>query len=296
MALIGTITSKNAKPKQVASAIQPTLFQALAGTIGQQAQQVAEAQPSAQKSSTPYLDVAKAYEQRARENLATQEAAMQNQLSASKNSTNASYDTAAAGNYINYMKQQNSLPEQLARQGINGGASESALTRVANNYALNQGNTTASRLAALGQLDSAYNTNLANLRQAAEENIMNNNLSLQQAQIAYEDTLAQRAAEEARYREEVQRAAQERAEDLALQREQTAYERQTAEQQYKDAQKSKMVEQYAAGLAKYTSVDTLEKMAKNIKKDKNWSKDPTKYGKVQAINARIGEIKAANKK
>lgn len=247
-------------------------------------------------SANPYLDIAKAYEDEARRNLASQEAVLANQLAASKNATNASYDSSAAGNYVNYMKQQNALPEQLARQGIRGGASESAMTRIGNNYALNQGSNEASRNAALGQLQSTHDTNVANLRQNTEDNISNNNMALRQAQVQYEDTLAQRAAEEARYQAEVQRAAQERAEDLAIAKEQTDYDRKWAEKQYKDAQRSKKVEQYSAGLLRYTDVDTLKKMANKIKKSKNWAKDPYKYGRVQAINARIGEIRAAKNK
>ena len=166
-------------------------------------------------SATPYLDIAKAYEQKARQNLATQEQAMKDQLAQSKATTAANYDSAAAGNYINYMKQQNAIGEQLARQGVRGGASESAMARIGNNYALNQGNTNAQRYAAYGALQNAYNTNLANLRQSAEENIANTNMQLQQSQVQYEDTLAQRAKEEARYREELERAIRERQEDIA---------------------------------------------------------------------------------
>ena len=129
-------------------------------------------------TATPYLDIAKAYEQKARQNLANQENAMAQQLATSKQATAASYDSAAAGNYVNYMKQQNAIGEQLARQGIRGGASESAMARIGNNYALNQGNTAASRAAAMGQLQNTYNNNLLAMRQQAEENIANNNMAL----------------------------------------------------------------------------------------------------------------------
>ena len=53
------------------------------------------------------------------------------------------------------------------------------------------------------------------MRQAAEENIANNNMALQQSQVQYNDTMAQRAKEEARYREELERAIRERQEDIA---------------------------------------------------------------------------------
>ena len=282
-----------------------------------------------QPQKTPYLDIASNYEAQARANLANQEQAMANQLAASKQGTNASYNSAAAGNYINYMKQQNALPEQLARQGINGGASESAMTRIGNNYAMYQGNTTAQRIAALAQLQSAYDTNLANMRNTAEENIMNNRMALQQSQTQYDDTLAQRAAEEARYREEVERAERQRTEDIAREdklrqegydredflwnrnnaREDAllAYERQQAEQQnaqaeawrqaeWQKAQIDQQVEQFAAGLLQYTDVKQLQKLRDQvIAVNPNWTSDPLLYGYVMAFNNRIGVIKASKK-
>ena len=378
--------------------------------------QMTAAQDAYANRGTAYLDIAKAYEDKTRANLAMQEEAMARQLATSKAATAANYDSAAAGNYINYAKQQNALAEQLAAQGVRGGASESALTRIGNNYALNQGNTMAQRYAAYGALQNTYDTNLANMRQSAEENIMNNNLALQQSQLQYDDTLAQRAAEESRYnaetaraarerwedvnreakyryedisrsdrqraenmaredaryeaeveralrerqdeisredylrnldweredlltnaanqredylrnltwnredqltaaanaredsryREEVERAVRERNEDIAREERYRTEDRETAAEQYKDEQnwkerewkrygQEKKVEEYAAGLTRYTGdkgIESLKKLRANIQKDKNWSTNPFKYGKVHAINARIGAIKA----
>lgn len=109
--------------------------------------------------------------------------------------------------------------------------------------------------------------------------------------------LAEANAREDRIRQEgYERDDRIRAEDLVIAKEQRDYERARADLEYKDAQKAKMLEEYAAGLARYQSEDALKKMAENIKKDKNWAKDPFKYGKVQAINARIGEIRAEKNK
>lgn len=238
-------------------------------------------------SATPYVDIAKAYEKKARENLASQETAMANQLAASKKSTNASYDSAAAGNYVNYMKQQNALPEQLARQGIRGGASESAMARIGNNYALNQGNTNAARASALGQLQTAYDNNIANMRQAAEENIMNNNMALQQSQVQYEDTLAQRAAEEARYREEVARAAQERAEDIARDEARYADEQKWKQTEWNTSRSDKVLEQYAATISRFTSVSSINKAIDKLKA----GNDTNKWQKIWLLAQRRAEIK-----
>ena len=203
------------------------------------------AQTNLTASGTPYLDIAKAYEEQARKNLAEREAVLAQQLAQSKQSTNANYDSAAAGNYVNYMKQQNALPEQLARQGIRGGASESAMTRIANNYAQTQGANTAARYAALGQLQNAYDTNIASMRQSTEDAILNNAIAQQQNKISYEDVLAQRAAEEKRYNEseatrkaerneDIERAAKEREEDRARDEERYQYEKATEAQRYAD--------------------------------------------------------------
>ena len=257
------------------------------------------AQDAYANRGTPYLNIAQSYEDRARANLAAQEAVLAKQLAASQKSTNVGYDSAAAGNYVNYMRQQNALPEQLARQGVRGGASESAMTRIGNNYALNQGNTNAARASALGQLQTAYDTNIMNMRQNAEDNILNNNLALQQSLLQYDDTLAQRAAEEARYIAEVERAARERAEDIARDDARYATEQGWKQKEWTRYSQEKKVEEYAAGLTRYTGskgIANLQKLRKNIKKDKNWASNPYKYGRVQAINARIGTIKAEMKK
>lgn len=261
------------------AAVNPT---ATAATATAQAQ-TPQATPA---NATPYLDVASAYREKARENFAAREQAMKQQLAESEKSTNASYDSSAAGNYINYMRQQNALPEQLARQGIRGGASESAMTRIGNNYALTQGNNNASRAAAIGQLRSTYDTNLANMRQSMEDNILNNDLALQQSQIQYDDTLAQRAAEEARYREEVERAQRERAEDLARDEARYNVEQKWKEKEWDTSRKDKVLEQYAATISRYTNTKSIDAAIKKLQKNK-----PSNYiQRIWLLRQRRAEI------
>ena len=261
------------------AAINPT---ATAATATAQAQ-TPQATPA---NATPYLDAASAYREKARENFAAREQAMKQQLAESEKSTNASYDSSAAGNYINYMRQQNALPEQLARQGIRGGASESAMTRIGNNYALTQGNNNASRAAAIGQLRSTYDTNLANMRQSMEDNILNNDLALQQSQIQYDDTLAQRAAEEARYREEVERAQRERAEDLARDEARYNVEQKWKEKEWDTSRKDKVLEQYAATISRYTNTKSIDAAIKKLQKNK-----PSNYiQRIWLLRQRRAEI------
>ena len=274
----------------------------------QQRQQATPAQDAYANRGTPYTDLAKAYEESARKALAQQEASLAQQLATSKQGTKSSYDSNASQNYINYMRQRNALPEQLRAMGVNGGASETAQTRMMNNYAMNQGANEASRAAAIAQLQNSYDTNIANLRNALEERIADNNLALSQSQIQYDDTLAQRAAEEARYNAEVARAMRERDEDIARDEAWKQKEYDLTVEQYKKDQEWKQkewtkllrdqkLEQYAAGTEQYVTSSDIAKIKKqiaNIKKDKNWSKNKTKYGKVKALQARIGWIKQYN--
>lgn len=235
-----------------------------------------------------YLDIAAAYEAAARANFAQQQEAMARQLDASKQSTSSNYDSAAAGNYVNYMKQQNALGEQLAAQGIRGGASESALARIGNNYAQNQGNTTAQRYGALSQLQNSYDTNIANMRSAMEENILANRLAMEQAQLQYEDALAQREYEKRVRAEDIARAAKERKEDIKRDEKWKTLE-------YKDNKTATKVSQDAAGIKMYSTkadIPALKKYISKIKDNKNWKKSPVLYARVRAAQERLGELKA----
>lgn len=147
------------------------------------------------KSKTPYTDIATAYAKQANQQLGGQLKQMKKQLASSKAGVASNYDNNAAQAYVNYARQQNELPEQLRAQGVNGGASESAMVRMANNYALNQANNNAARSAAMADLQSAYDTNTANLRQATADAILQNNLNMAAQQAQYTDTLQQRAVE-----------------------------------------------------------------------------------------------------
>lgn len=312
---------KTASAKSVATPFTNPLSNIISGvaqTINQASQTPQEtpqqqavatpAQDAYANRGTPYLDLAAAYEQKARELAAQQQEAMAKQLATSKQGTKSSYDSNASQNYINYMRQKNALPEQLRAMGVNGGASETAQTRMMNNYAMNQGANEASRASAIAQLQNSYDNNIANLRNALEERIADNNLALSQSQIQYDDTLAQRAAEEARYNAEVERAMRERAEDIARDEEWKQKEFDFTKQQYKKDQEWKQkewtkllrdqkLEQYAAGVEKYVTLSDIKKIndrIASIKKDKKWKKNKTKYGMVKALEARIGWIKQYN--
>ena len=147
-------------------------------------------------SKNPYGEIASAYAKQAQQNLGTQEQQMLQQLAASKQGAAANFDSNAAQAYINYAKQQNALPEQLRAQGINGGASESAMVRMQNQFAQNQSANNAARSAAMAQLQNTYDTNIANLRNETNADILANSMALAQQQAEFNDTLQQRALEQ----------------------------------------------------------------------------------------------------
>lgn len=234
--------------------------------------------------SNSYLDLYAEYERRIRGSLAAQQEAMRNQLATSKQGVSQNYDSAAAANYLNYMKQRNNLPEQLQRLGINGGASETAAMRMANNYALNQGNNEASRNAALAQLQSAYDTNSASLEQSANDKLASAYMNLAQAQIQYDDTLSERE-----YQHEQDRLAREDA------KEQQAYERKQAEEQLEREEKQAAMSDYSATKSGWKAITkAIKKAWNNYKKYKG--NDKTKAAKYlekyRMLKARRGEIES----
>lgn len=244
--------------------------------------------PQKKQKKINYLDMAAAYEAAARANFAAQQAALSSQLASSKQSTSSNYDSAAAGNYVNYMKQQNALGEQLAAQGIRGGASESALARIGNNYAQNQGNTTAQRYGALSQLQNAYDTNIANMRANMENDILANRLAMEQAQLQYEDTLAQREYEKQVRADDIKRAAKERKEDIAR-------EEKWKKLKYADSKQATKTAQDAVGINRWSTkadIPAIKKYISKIKKKKGWEKNPVLYARVRAAQGRLGELKA----
>ena len=55
-------------------------------------------------------------------------------LKSNNATTNANYDNAARQAYVQYMQRQRALPSQLQALGVNGGATESGLLNLYNNY------------------------------------------------------------------------------------------------------------------------------------------------------------------
>ena len=84
---------------------------------------------------------------------------------------NTSFDNAQRSNYVNYMQGQRQLPEQLARQGITGGMSETANLRNRLNYENMYAGTEGQRQSAIQGVNDQYADALADYRMQADANM-----------------------------------------------------------------------------------------------------------------------------
>lgn len=142
-----------------------------------------------QLSGTYQPDYTKIEEQRTAEQKALDEERNRQQGILDKSLWNANQQA-----YITRMQAQRDMPSQLAAQGIRGGATETTLNNLYNNY-LNARNTAkASYDESTGSLSSNYNTNLASLgskyaQMMAQLDSEKRNQALTLAQVKYQRAL-----------------------------------------------------------------------------------------------------------
>lgn len=96
------------------------------------------------------------------------------QLNSQKDSINHNFANAAQQNYINAMLSQRDLPQQMAAQGLNGGATESANLALLTNYQDNQ-----------NSLAETHSQNLAQIAQEIAELYATGNINLSNLEAAY---------------------------------------------------------------------------------------------------------------
>ena len=95
--------------------------------------------------------------------------------------TNANYDNSARQAYVQYMQRQRALPSQLQNLGVNGGATESGLLNLYNNYGSAHASNEQQRNADLttnqqnrdDAYNSAYQAYLSDLNQQKQQAIAN---------------------------------------------------------------------------------------------------------------------------
>ena len=143
----------------------------------------------------PYLT-----EQQIRDKYAQQLTDYTNQRTAEANrakaEAEASYNTGQRQNYINYMQSQKSLPEDMARLGITGGASETSALRNKTNYENNFNNA-----------KRTYDTNVNNINNTLADTLNTYRMTADQAM---NEEIAQNAQLRAQYEKQLQQEAEQR--------------------------------------------------------------------------------------
>ena len=98
-------------------------------------------------------------------NLASTKDLLSSSYNNSRDSLNASAEKSLQEAYINRMMNERNLRQQLNAQGLNGGASESAIASMLNNYGTSRNNINTATADSLRSLEEAYNNNIANAQQ-----------------------------------------------------------------------------------------------------------------------------------
>ena len=116
----------------------------------------------------------------------------------SANTVNQDADRSLKQAYINNMLNRKNLNQQLSSQGLSGGATESTLARLFNNYGNARNSIEGTRADNITNLNNTYNTNLANAMQAYNNAVSDAQSQRMQYANSLENALAnnQIAAEE----------------------------------------------------------------------------------------------------
>lgn len=91
-------------------------------------------------------------------------AAQRQQYENGVNNVNSAAERALQDAYVNKMQNQRTMNQGLTAQGMTGGASETALSRLLNSYDNSRASTENARLENLANLENTYLNNMASLR------------------------------------------------------------------------------------------------------------------------------------
>lgn len=104
-----------------------------------------------------YLNAYSIAAQRARTQADEYQKKLQSDLAENQATTNANYDSAQRQAYVDYMRKQKALPSQLQALGVRGGATESGLLNLYNNYGAEHAAAEQQRAAELAANNKARN-------------------------------------------------------------------------------------------------------------------------------------------
>lgn len=115
---------------------------------------------------------------------------LENQYNRSKTNIGQDAENSLRQAYINNMMNRKNLGQQMSAQGLNGGATETTMANMLNNYgnARNAINTTQNRN--LSELEGNYQDNLSQVMQAYNSAVANANLQKAQQAMSLENALA----------------------------------------------------------------------------------------------------------
>lgn len=138
-------------------------------------------------SKTPYVDIYNQWASNLQNQIDQHKADQQTQQTNDINKVNSAYDSNAKQYYLQNMQARKNLNSQLASQGINGGASESALLRMNTAYGQNVAKNESGRATDTADIRNTYATNLNNYLAEQEANRSNMYTTMMQNQAQYEE-------------------------------------------------------------------------------------------------------------
>lgn len=113
-----------------------------------------------------------------------------NQYNYSRGNINSDAADSLKQAYINRMLSERNLGQQMSAQGLSGGATETTLANMLNNYGNARNNITTQQNKSLADLEQNYGSNLSQAMQAYNSAVANANLQKAQQAIALENALS----------------------------------------------------------------------------------------------------------
>lgn len=132
-------------------------------------------------SAGGYMSAYNQYAQDRKAQLDATQAQLDKTLAQNNATTNANYDNSARQAYVDYMRKQRALPSQLQALGVRGGATESGLLNLYNNYGVEHAaneqqrnaDLTSNQNAREDAWNSAYQAYLSDLNEQKQQAINN---------------------------------------------------------------------------------------------------------------------------
>lgn len=204
----------------------------------------------------------------------------QNEADRATESANAQYNNAQRQNYVDYRMAQRDLPEQLARQGITGGASETSLLRGQTNYENNRNAVEMQRNSRLGEINNALSDALANYRMTADQNMNEEIQRNLQLQSEYEEN--QRREREERFANNISGYRTESSVDKAIEAAKKSGE--TWKIPYLRARRTEIIQQ-----------NETKQQEKQERREQRFANTISGYDSISGIDKKIASIRKSGK-